>query len=458
VLDEWEKFIARWAAGDVAAAEVRSWHETRLRQVLEHVREQSPFYRTRLAATDLTAVSASDLTALPFTTKQDLGEAMYDLICGDIADSLYFFCTTGTTGVSSPCPRSVLDVDLDNAPITASLGQVVPAFLDGAKPVIAMLCPNETHSVCLTISAAARALGYFKFDAFPISPVIGFRRVFELLQELSANVIICSPGMVMALAEMSDAYGIDVKADLGIKAILTTGELCTPHMAALIEDVWGARTINWWYGAQEVGTSALAGPDGVMVAVTPNHLLEVVDPVSGSSLGSAGVGELCLTTLIPGMKPLIRYRTGDLVELATDAAGRQIITTLGRVKDTVVLGGVARPAAEIERAILGSHRLALGYRLEISESGGRDQVLVQVKPRDGADLAQLKACVAESVSGEFDVDCQVQALPLLDMESATGGWVSWKTARIRDLRGSARPDEIEQRSAAELSAAAMKGI
>jgi phenylacetate-CoA ligase len=457
LIQEWKRFINRFHIGEVSDAEVAQWQQNSLTRVLEHVYDQSPFYRKRLAGIDLSAVTPSNLGVLPYTTKNDLSDAMYDIVCGDIRDALYFFCTTGTTGRSSPCPRSVLDFDLDNSAITLSLGTILQDWLPDEKPVLAMLCPNETHSVCLTISAAARDLRIFKFDAFPASPAIGFKRVFELLQQLKANVVVCSPGLLMALAEMAEAYGIDPKEDLSVIAALNCGELCTPSMAHLVGETWGARSCNWWYGSQEAGTPLVATPAGDFVLLTPNHIFEVLDIETGEPIRGGGRGEMCLTTLIPGMKPLIRYRTGDLIELKKTTEGRPTVEMLGRVKDMVPLGGRRRSAAEIETAILGMHGLIYGYQLEVTKKDGRDNVLVRVKARPSSDHAETKRVVAEGVQDAFDVDCRVEILPLLDLTTATGGWVSWKSARIKDLRETI-PDDIEVRSSAELAKAAMGRI
>jgi len=456
---EWKEFIRRFHDRQADDDEIARWQQDRLSRVLEHVYDQSPFYRKRLAGIDLSSVTLNSLDTLPFTVKSDLSEAMYDLICGDINDALYFFCTTGTTGRSSPCPRSVLDFDLDNASITLSLGAILDEWLpEGEKPVLAMLCPNETHSVCLTISSAARELGVFKFDAFPASPAIGFKRVFELLQELRPNVVVCSPGLLMALAEMAEVYGINPKEDLDVKAALNCGELCTPSMSQLVGDTWGARSCNWWYGSQEAGTPLVATPDGEFVLITPNHIFEVIDLETDKPIRGYGRGEMCLTTLIPGSKPLIRYRTGDFVDYKESAAGHPTIELLGRIKDMVRLGGTVRNAAEVETAVLGSHGLVYGYQIEVSDEGGKDSVLVRVKAKPDSDHDEVKEVISRSMQDAFGIECRVEIMPLLDLTTATGGWVSWKSARFKDLRAPEASDDIETKSSAALAHAAIERI
>ncbi|BDB41215.1 hypothetical protein IWGMT90018_16610 [Mycobacterium kiyosense] len=275
--------------------------------------------------------------------------------------------------------------------------------------------------------------------------------------ELKVNMILCSPGLLMALAEMSETYGVDVRADLSLRCLLTTGEMCTDSMKALLEETWGATAYDFMYGSQEAGVSIRTNPDGSLVPVQPTYLLEVLDLDTGKTLGFEGYGELCLTTLIPGIKPLIRYRTGDLVEISRSGSGSLTVRQFGRAKDMVDIGGHKRTAAEIENEILVDPTLVYGYELEIQSDGGQDRLLVRVKAKNDADKNSLKALIAGRLTTAFGVPADVEIHPLLDMRTATGAWVSWKTARVKDVR-IAVADEIEDRSAADLARAANEAI
>jgi phenylacetate-CoA ligase len=160
---------------------------------------------------------------------------------------------------------------------------------------------------------------------------------------------------------------------------------------------------------------------------------------------------------VPGLKPLIRYRTGDLVDIVPDTSGRRTVTVLGRVKDMVEIGGRKRSAAEIDNAVLADPELVYGYDIDVGSSGGQDRLHVRVKAKEGADHDQLRALVAGRLSAAFGVPAEATIHPLLDLKSATGGWVSWKTARIKDLR-TQQPDDIEARSAAQLARAVERAI
>ena len=126
---QWMQVLEDFHARSMSESDVADWQNSALKNVLNHVSTRSPFYQRRLAGFDLENTTLDTLKTLPFTTKFDLGDAMYDLISGDIRDALYFFSTTGTTGRPSPCPRSELDFDLDNASITLSLGKVLKEWM-----------------------------------------------------------------------------------------------------------------------------------------------------------------------------------------------------------------------------------------------------------------------------------------------------------------------------------------
>jgi phenylacetate-CoA ligase len=228
-------------------------------------------------------------------------------------------------------------------------------------------------------------------------------------------------------------------------------------MMGMLAQTWDAAVYNFMYGSQEAGCPAVTRPDGSLAAIEPTYLLELLDLETETTLGLEGYGELCLTMLIPGLKPLIRYRTGDLADITKDASGNRSVRVLGRVKDMTVIGGTKRSAAEIDNAILADPELIYGYEIEIRSDGGADRVHVKIKAKEGANHDEVKALVSGRVTAAFDVATEVTIHPLLDLKSATGGWVSWKSARIKDLRVQ-DADDIETRSSAVLARAAEQAI
>src|SRR6188768_2546778 len=94
-------FYARELADDT----LRDWRVLQLSKVLTQVSAGSPFYAKHLSGVDPATVDSDDLTALPFTTKQDLRREMLGVLSRPLHEAMFFYETTGTTGAATPCPR-----------------------------------------------------------------------------------------------------------------------------------------------------------------------------------------------------------------------------------------------------------------------------------------------------------------------------------------------------------------
>jgi hypothetical protein len=101
-----------------------------------------------------------------------------------------------------------------------------------------------------------------------------------------------------------------------VRAIGTTGSALTPHWKRRCEALWGARVWNN-FSLSELAAPAPECEDcGHHHWLWPANLTEVLHPKTGAALWT-GTGELVVTTLYPFVQamPLVRYATGDLVEL-----------------------------------------------------------------------------------------------------------------------------------------------
>ena len=143
---------------------------------------------------------------------------------------------------------------------------------------------------------------------------------------------------------------------------------------------------------------------------------------------------------------------------------RELLKLLDQPDILSFAGGIPNPAlfpaARIQAgydAILADPELIYGYEIDVYSERGADRLLVRIKAKEGTDHAALKAFVAGRLTATFGVHTEVKIHPLLDLKSATGGWVSWKTARIMDLRVQ-QADDIEARSAASLARAVERAI
>jgi phenylacetate-CoA ligase len=445
-LEEFLPFTTRYYARELTAQDWRQWYESGLRKVVAHVQERSPFYARHLAGVEAETLTLDDLAGLPFTTKEDLRTHLLDVLSGDVSDAVFFYETTGTTGVATPCPRDGKEVIASNAHVTASWASIFDHHFPGRRPAIGLMGPTEVHSFGDTLGDVARNVGSCNAKIWPYSPVIGFKKALQLMKDLRLEVICCTPGVCLNLAKAARFHGYDLEKDFSVKLFFLTGEMCTPALAANIDSVWGTTTYNILYGSQEAFVMGTACRNAAMHLSAPNYVVEVLDPDTGVSLGSRGTGELCVTTVIAGVKPLVRYRTGDVVRLAESDCDCELpgdrLDVVGRVLDRIELGGRRFLASEIEEALLDGVTRCVGFQVVIDRVGGDDVVTARLEMLPGGRDERLASDLVARFADRLGVRCEVEFVDEVDQITSTGAFVSWKAARILDRRRARDHEEV----------------
>ncbi|MEE2777082.1 MAG: AMP-binding protein [Acidobacteriota bacterium] len=302
--------------------ELRRLQRTRLQHLLTEVARTNPFYRSKLGDLSTNTMGVEDLPKLPFTTKQELVEDQEENppwgtnLTYPVERYVRLHKTSGTTGrpLAWPdtqeswtwfrgCWRQILEL----AGVAAS-DRVFVAFSFG--PFIGFWGGFE----------AAQDLGALTLTGGALST----QERLDTILEQRATVLISTPTYALRLAEVAEGSGIDLVSSpvrLGIHA----GEpgASVPNVRARIERAWGMRCVDH-AGATEVGAWGVApGEDNHMSVLETDFIPEIVDP-DGDALvepNADGIqrGELVLTNLGRLGSPVIRYRTGDIVEMVAAA-------------------------------------------------------------------------------------------------------------------------------------------
>ncbi|MFC0540609.1 phenylacetate--CoA ligase family protein [Kutzneria chonburiensis] len=438
---DYASVLAPYQAGTVTDAELTAWHERRLAAVLDHVTARSPFYRRHFEGIDVSTITPETLSRLPFTTKADLRREMFDVLSGTPADAAIYYETTGTTGVSTPCPRSARDIKASNAAVEESWRRLFREHFGDRKPVVGLMGPSELYAFGDVFSDVTANLGACHVKIWPESPRVGFRKALRLIKELNVEVIVCAPALCLSLAKAALHFGLSLD-ELNIKMFLVLGEICTPEFRANVGSLWKQATVYpTLYGSQEALCIATGAKTGQLHLSQLNYIAELVDPDTGELRGATGEGELVLTMLVDGIKPLIRYRTADLVRIdpAPDGSALPgpVVEVIGRAADRIALGERLLQPAELESTVLEGVRGCLGYQVVIDRAPtGADIVTVRLDllPEISGDPVAVRAGIAERLRDRAGVHADVAVEAELDPITNTGAFVSWKAARILDLR------------------------
>jgi phenylacetate-CoA ligase len=178
--------------------------------------------------------------------------------------------------------------------------------------------------------------------------------------DCGATVLVCTPTYALRMAAEAKKAGIDLAKETAVKITIHAGEpgASIPSTKKIIEESWGARCYDH-AGATEVGAFGFeceAQPGAIHINEN-EFIVEVIDPATGAPAEPQAEGELVLTNLGRICSPVIRYRTGDLVQPSHEPCpcGRAFLQlkggVLGRADDMVVVRGVNVFPSAIENII-----------------------------------------------------------------------------------------------------------
>lgn len=209
------------------------------------------------------------------------------------------------------------------------------------------------------------------FFAFSFGPFIGFWSGWEGARKLGAlaisgggqstaqrlkaivdygaTVLLCTPTYALHMGAEARKMGLDLAAGTQVRITIHAGEpgANIASTKQRIEEIWGAKCYDH-AGATEIGPYAFecqARPGGIHINEA-EYIAEVIDPGTGEPVAQGQKGELVMTNLGRLGSPIIRYRTGDLVEpsLKPCPCGRPFMLleggVLGRIDDMTIIRGV----------------------------------------------------------------------------------------------------------------------
>jgi phenylacetate-CoA ligase len=397
--------------------------------LLSEILPRNEFYARKFAAAGVAPAdiqTPADLARLPFTTKVEVlaDQAAHPPYGRAMTYPLTQYCRFHQTSGTSGQPLRWLDT-------AASWRRLIGCWemifrLVGLRPNDRLFFTFSFGPFLgfWTAFDAAVHLGYLCLPGGGMSSTARLR----FLIDNEATVVFCTPTYALRLAEVAQHEGIDL-AGSRVRAMIVAGEPggSIPATRARIESAWGARVFDH-NGLTEVGvvgaecTENSAG----LHLLESEYLVEVIDPDSAQAVPPGQVGELVLTNLGRWGSPVLRYRTGDLVQVDPRPCpcGRCLIRLeggiLGRTDDMIHIRGNKLYPTALEAVI---HRIpeVAEYRVEIDRSGALTVLRIEVEPT-GAESDDLAARVSRAIGDELLFQAEVTAvapgsLPRFEMKA-----------------------------------------
>lgn len=355
---------------------MRSVQQRKLRGLLTALAEGNRFYAPRLAAAGLdpSGCSIEEFTErMPLTTRADW-------VTDQLAHPPY------GTNLTYPLDR------YNRVCRTSGTSGRPMNWLDTPDSWTAMLNAWDRVYEAAGVTRAHRV-----FFAFSFGPFLGFWTAFEaaarlgclvapggaltsvgrlrLMADTAAEVLCCTPTYAIRLGETARRERLAPR--LAVDRIIVAGEPggSLPAVRRRIETLWNGARVFDHHGMTEVGPVSYpcpARPDTLHV-IEEAFLAEVTD------------GELVLTTLDRVGSPLLRYCTGDAVEVRREtpcACGCHDLQLVGgirgRVDDMVTIRGVNLFPAAVDELLQGAPGI-LEYQVDITEHAGMQEASVRVE-------------------------------------------------------------------------------
>lgn len=389
--------------------EVRRIQEERLRDQMHYLKANSTFYQERFAEAgvefdDIRIID--DLQKLPFTYKTEIRESLAaeppfgKHRAAPMADIIQMQASSGTTGSPSYVALTESDAEMWHE-MTARC-----FFANGVRPGDMVLHAFSLAKGFVGGIPVMQGLQYMGAIDVPIGADGGAERLLRACADTRPRCIVGAPNFVLHLAEKAPEVLGCKATELGVERVIVGGEPGggIPAIRARIQEAWGA-TCTEMLGGTDLGVTYWAECDdqsGMHMVNMDYIITELLDPDSGKIIPwekGAG-GEMVYTAIGRRASPLVRFRSGDYIEVidtecSCGRTGPKIRCT-GRTDDMLIVRGANVFPSAINSVIMemvpetnGVMRIVADFQGHTTQ--GALIVIVERGPgRDPADDPALK--------------------------------------------------------------------
>jgi len=417
--------------------EMRRIQGERLRETVERVYYNVPFYRHKLQEMGIgpeSINSIDDIKKLPFTNKSDLRDNYpFDLFAVPMSDIVRIHASSGTTGKPTVVGYTRTDLSIWSEVVARTL----TAANAGRNDYIQVAYGYGLFTGGLGLHYGGEKIGA---SVIPISGGNTSRQI-QLMKDFGTTVLACTPSYALYLAEALDESGIK-RDELKLKSGVFGAEPWTENMRKEIEEKLGIKAIDI-YGLSEIIGPGVASECELQCGlhINEDHFYpEIIDPETGEVLPEGEMGELVFTTITKQGLPLIRYRTHDLSRLIYEKCecGRTLVRmekSLGRSDDMLIIRGVNLFPSQIETVLLEMAEVKPYYLIIVDRINNLDTIELQVEVEEQffqdkiSQLQEIRNRLADNLHSATGLGIKVTLVEPKTLERSEG-----KAKRVVDKR------------------------
>ncbi len=363
--------------------EIKTFQEQKLLEALAYANANSPFYKKRFSDHSIaisTIKTIADLQQLPVTTKEDLQHYNDDFLCVPITKIIDFATTSGTLG--EPVTFGLTDKDLDRLAYNEAISFDCAGIKEG--DLVQLMTTIDRRFM----AGLAYFLGLRKMKVGVIRVGAGIPELqWDSILKYKPNYVITVPSFLLKLIEYAEVHGIDFN-NSSIKGAICIGEslrnqaLESNTLAKKITEKWNIKLFST-YASTEMSTAFTECEHGVGGHHHPELIIVEVLDENNHPVTDGESGELTFTTLGIEAMPLVRFKTGDIVQLHTDACacGRntfRVGPVIGRKQQMIKYKGTTLYPPAMNDVLNGFSNIE-SHIIEISTNElGTDEIVIKL--------------------------------------------------------------------------------
>jgi phenylacetate-CoA ligase len=370
--------------------EIYAFQSEKLKELLAYLNQNSPFYKRLFSkhSIDVNSIQTlEDLQQIPVTTKTDLQEYNDDFFCVTRDKIIDYVTTSGTLG--SPVTIGLTDNDLERLAYNEAISFQCAGIQKG--DVVQLMTTMDRRFM----AGLAYFLGLRKLGAGVIRVGSGIPELqWDSILKYKPAYLISVPSFLLKLIEYAESHQINYKSS-SVKGVICIGEALRDQdfnptlLCEKITQKWPIQLFSS-YASTEMSTAFTECENFQGGHHHPELIIVEVLDNENKPVNQGEAGELVITTLGIEAMPLLRFKTGDIVQLHTDACpcGRNSLRlgpVVGRKQHMIKYKGTTLyPPAMHD--LLSSFEEIENHVIEIfTNELGTDEILIKIVTKNNSE-------------------------------------------------------------------------
>jgi phenylacetate-CoA ligase len=363
--------------------EIKAIQEKKLKEMLLYLENNSPFYQSFFKENSIQISeikTLEDLQKIPVTTKDHLQQFNNDFICVPKSEIIDYVTTSGTLG--DPVIFALTDNDLERLAYNEAISFACCGI--GKEDTLQLMTTMDRRFM----AGLAYFLGSRKLGSGIIRVGSGIPELqWDSILKFEPTYLITVPSFLLKLIEYAQQHEIDLK-NSGVKAAICIGEPIREQdfslniLAKKIKKDWDIELFST-YASTEMSTAFNECEEHSGGHHHPELIIAEILDENHLPVSEGEVGELTITTLGVEAMPLLRFKTGDMVQAYNEPCkcGRNTMRlgpVVGRKKQMIKYKGTTLyPPAMYN--ILNDFSGIENYVIEIFHNElGTDEILIKI--------------------------------------------------------------------------------